>query len=103
MTDPNALPASAPALPQFGPGLRKLYPHADMHIPRLTVAKIEQAPALLAKSGISTEMDIANMRLAVRRPVQASRRIYPRCAGEHSNLCAGFFRPRPRARQWCRL
>lgn len=61
MTDSNALSASAPELPKFGPALRKLWPHADMHIPGLTVSLIEQAPALFSKSGIGTEMEIANM------------------------------------------
>jgi putative chitinase len=60
MTDVTAS-AGAPALPQFGPALRKLWPHADMHIPGLTAAMVDQAPALFEKSGITTEMEVANM------------------------------------------
>lgn len=45
----------------FGAALTRLWPRSDTHIPGLRAAMIEQAPALFEKSGLGTEMEIANM------------------------------------------
>jgi putative chitinase len=63
MSDQNAVPASAPALPpipHFSDALMKLWPHGDSKIPGLRAAMIARAPALFAKYGLLTQMAVAN-------------------------------------------
>jgi putative chitinase len=45
----------------FASALPRLWPHADTHIPGLTAAMIEQAPALFPKYGVASLMVVANM------------------------------------------
>jgi putative chitinase len=58
---PNALPASAPALPQFASTLMRLWPDGDEKIPGLRAGMIASAPAAFAQYGISTPLLVAHV------------------------------------------
>jgi putative chitinase len=60
MTDPTAS-AGATALPQFGPALRKLWPHGDQHIPGLLEGIIAAAPEVFARYKIPNALTVAIM------------------------------------------
>jgi putative chitinase len=60
MPDPNAIPASAVAVPGFGAALMRLWPHGDSKIPGLRAAMIAQAPVLFPKYGLTTVIEVAN-------------------------------------------
>ena len=57
---PDAVPASAPAMPKFAAALKSLWPHGDAKVPGLIEGMIASAPAVFPKYGLTSDLTICH-------------------------------------------